>query len=65
MTEIKHIVFTSEAYMPQTYFQMVKTAIDGVIEIRLSDRKDSGIFNLQFGESVLYQTDTGQAPDDR
>ena len=62
MMEIKHIIFSSEAYMPQTYFQMVKTEKDGVIEVRLSDRKDSGIFNIQKGESIVYQTDTGEAP---
>jgi hypothetical protein len=60
--EIKHIIFTSEAYMPQTYFQMVKAEKDGVIAIRLSDRKDSSLFNIQRGESIVYQTDTGEAP---
>lgn len=62
MTEIKHIRFISEAYMPQTYFQMVKTDNDEVIEVRLSNRKDSGLLKIREGESLLYETDTGGVP---
>ena len=63
MTEIKQIEFSSEAYMPQTYFQMTKKGHkEGKIGIRLSNRKDSYIFNLQSGESIIFETDTGGVP---
>ena len=65
MAEINHVNFVSEAYMPKTYFQMVRTKNEGEIEVRLSDRMDSGLFNLREGDRLILQMDTGNVPTDK